>query len=158
MTDKEFLQLAIEQSKNSVSQGGFPAGAVVVKDGEVIAKGVSLGFKLDDLTSHAEITAVRKACEKLQTADLTGATLYASLEPCLMCFSSANWASISRIVFGCRKTNEMIKKGYYEGVTDIAKINQENSKQIELVYIPDFEEEIMRVITEWEKEQASLLS
>ncbi|MFA4999599.1 MAG: nucleoside deaminase [Parcubacteria group bacterium] len=151
MTDKDFLKLAIEQAKNSVSQGGFPAGAVVVKGGEVISEGVSLGFKLNDLTSHAEITAVRKACEKLQTTDLTGATLYASLTPCLMCFSAANWASISRIVFGCRKTDEMVSKGYYEGVTDITKINQENSKKIELVYLPDFEEEILRVITEWEK-------
>jgi guanine deaminase len=150
MTDKEFLQLAIEQAKSSISQGGFPAGAVVVKDGEVISEGVSLGFKLNDLTSHAEITAVRKACEKLQTADLTGATLYASLTPCLMCFSAVNWASISRIVFGCRKTDEMIKKGYYEGITDIAKINQENNKQIELIYIPDFEEDILTVVEEWE--------
>lgn len=151
MEDKEYLQLAVEQAKESVNQGGFPAGAVVVKGGKIIAKGVSLGFKLNDPTSHAETSSMREACNKLKTTDLDGATLYASLQPCLMCFSVANWSGISRIVFGCKKTEEMVKKSYYEGFTDVNKINKENNRKIELVYLPDFEREMLDLVKSWEE-------
>lgn len=152
MDDRKYLQLAVEQAKESVKQGGFPAGAVAVKDGKVVSRGVSLGFKINDPTSHAETASVREACCKLKTVDLSGATLYASLQPCLMCFSVANWAGISRIVFGCQKTGEMISKGYYEGKTDIYEVNEQNNRKIELVYIPDFEQEMLNLVKVWEEE------
>jgi len=152
MDDKEFLKLAVEQAKESVKQGGFPAGAVVVKDGEVISKGVSLGFKLHDPTSHAETSSIREACKKLQTTDLNGATLYASLEPCLMCFSVSNWAGISKIVYGCKKNDQMVSKSYYEGKNENTEVNKNNNRQIELVYIPDFENEMLELAAKWEKE------
>jgi len=150
MNDRDFLKLALDQARGSVKQGGFPAGAVVVKDGKVISKGVSLGFLLNDPTSHAETAAIRKACKILKTSNLEGTTLYESLACCVMCFSVANWAGISRIVFGCRKTTDMVSKGYYEGKTDITKLNEENNRRIELVYIPDFENESLEIIKEWE--------
>lgn len=78
MNDKQYLKIAVEQAKKSVDGGGFPAGAVVVKDGVVISVGVSLGFKLNDPTSHAETSSMREACKKLKTTDLGGATLYAT--------------------------------------------------------------------------------
>ncbi|MCK9330855.1 MAG: nucleoside deaminase [Candidatus Cloacimonetes bacterium] len=156
MNDRYFLHLAIEKAKESSQVGGFPAGAVVVKNGEVISSGVSVGAKLNDPTSHAETVAIREACAKLKTIDLSGATLYASLQPCLMCFSVANWAGISRIVFGCKKTIEMAKKNYYEGENDIAKINELNNRQIELVYLPDYEAEMIKVVNDWEKKLAEL--
>jgi tRNA(Arg) A34 adenosine deaminase TadA len=81
----------------------FPAGATVVKDGEILVKGVSIGFKLKDSTSHAETSSIRKACKKLRTINLQGATLYASLQPCLVCFCVAHWTGVSRIVYGCKK-------------------------------------------------------
>ena len=152
MDDKQYLKLAVEQAKKSVKQGGFPAGAVVVKNGKIVSKGVSLGFKLNDPTSHAETASIRKACKKLQTTDLSGATLYASLEPCLMCFSVANWAGIKKIVYGCRKNSQMVSRRYYEGKNKISKINKNNSRQIKLVYIPDFENEMLELVAKWEKE------
>lgn len=106
-------------------------------------------YQLNDPTSHAETSSIRDACKDLETTDLTGATLYASLQPCLMCFSVSNWANISRIVYGCKKTNEMAEKNYYEGFNNIEEINSKNLRQIELVYIPDFEEEILQIIKEW---------
>src|SRR3989344_3808482 len=115
MTDKEYLKLAVDQAKESVEAGGFPAGAIIVKDGKIVAERISIGFELNDPTSHAETSSVRKACSDLKTSDLSGATLYASLQPCIMCFSVSNWANISRIVYGCKKTDEMAKKRYYEG-------------------------------------------
>ncbi len=150
MNDKQFLKLAIEQARESVEQGGFPAGAVIVKDGKVIAKGISIGNKLNDPTGHSETTSIREACKILKTTDLNGATLYASLEPCLMCFSVANWAGISKIVYGFKKTKAAIKKNYYEGLTNINEINQSNSRKIELVNILDFEPEILQLVKNWE--------
>lgn len=148
-TDKDYLKKALKQAKESVRAGGFPAGAIIVKDGQIISEGISIGYKINDPTSHAETSSIRDACKDLKTTDLTGATLYASLQPCLMCFSASNWANISRIVYGCKKTNEMAEKIYYEGFNNIEEINSKNIKQIELVYIPDFEEEILQIIEEW---------
>jgi len=150
MDDKQYLQLAVKQAKRSIEKGGFPAGAVVVKDGKVVSEGISLGFVLHDPTSHAETSSIREACRRLETTDLGGATLYASLQPCLMCFSVANWSGITRIVYGCKKTEEMVKKNYYEGSTDISEINDENNRKIELVYLPDFEREMLDLIEGWE--------
>lgn len=154
MNDKNYLKLAVEQAKKSVNEGGFPAGAVIVKDGTVISEGVSLGFKLNDPTSHAETASMREACKKMRTTDLGGATLYASLQPCLMCFSVANWSGISRIVFGCRKTEEMVRKSYYEGFTDVNKVNKENNRKIELVFLPDFEQEMLDLVKNWEEKNS----
>jgi len=151
MNDRDYLKLAIEQAKESVKQGGFPVGAIIVKDGEVVSKGVSLGSKLNDPTSHAETSAIRNACQELKTTDLTGATLYASLQPCLMCFSAANWTGIQRIVYACKRTDEMIQKDYYEGKIDLDEVNKENNRQIDLIHISDFEKESLELIKQWEE-------
>ncbi len=152
MQDKDFLKLAVEQAIKSVEEGGFPAGAVVVKDGKVIAEGVSLGRKLHDPTEHAETSAIRKACKNIGSY-LDGATLYESLECCNMCFSVSNWAGIKRIVYACRKTPEMVKKFYYEGLTDNNVLNENNNNKIELVFIPDFEQEMLDLVKSWEEKQ-----
>ena len=152
MDDKKYLKIAIEQAKESVKQGGFPAGAIVVKDGIIISKGVSIGFLINDPTSHAETAAIREACKILKTSNLKDATLYENLLCCTMCFSVANWAGISIIVYGAKKTHDMISKNYYEGVTDITKLNEQNNRKIELVYLPDFETEILGLIKDWEKQ------
>ena len=149
--DGKYLRMAIEQARASVKKGGFPAGALVVKNGKIIARGISLGIKVNDPTGHAESCAIRKACKILKTINLNGATLYGSLQPCLMCFSAASWAGITRMVFGCKKSRAMISKGYYEGKTDIYKVNRQNNKQIKLVYRPDFERDSRHTVDCWEK-------
>lgn len=153
MDDKEFLKLAVEQGKKSVEQGGFPAGAVVVKDGKVISEGVSLGYKLHDPTEHAETSAIRKACKIIGSSDLRGVTLYESLECCNMCFSVCNWANISKIVYACRKTPEMVKKHYYEGDTSNKTLDDTNNNRIETIFISDFEEEVLATVKDWEAKQ-----
>lgn len=136
-----------------MEQGGFPAGAVVVKNDEIISTGISIGRQLNDPTSHAETSSLREACIKIKTRDLNGATLYASLEPCLMCFCVSNWSNISKIVYGCRKTEEMVRKDYYEGKTEAGIINEHNNRKIELKFIPDYEQEILELIKNWESNQ-----
>lgn len=149
MNDKHFLKLAVEQAKKSVDGGGFPAGAIIVNGGKVIAEGVSLGRKLNDPTEHAETSAIRLACKALGSYT-EGATLYGSLECCNMCFSVANWAGITRIVYGCRKTPEMVSKDYYEGLIDNKNLNDSNNRKIEIVFIPDFEQECLDLVKKWE--------
>jgi tRNA(Arg) A34 adenosine deaminase TadA len=155
MEDKDYLKLAIAQAKKSVERGGFPAGAIVVKEGKVIAEGVSLGRTLHDPTEHAETSAIKKACQVVGSSNLEGATLYGSLECCNMCFSAANWGGISRIVYACRKTSEMVNKSYYEGLTENEDINNTNNRKIELVFIPDFELECLNIVKQWEEKQKS---
>lgn len=150
MNDFEFLQVAVEQMQKSVDAGGFPAGAIIVKNGEIISRGISIGALIHDPTSHSETASIRDACVNLKTSDLTGATLYASLQPCLMCFSVANWAHVSRIVYGLSKSDDSVAKGYYEGATDIAGVNKNNSYQIELTHLTGLEDQIKSIIKKWE--------
>lgn len=152
--DKIFLKKAIELATKSVEKGGFPAGALVVKDGKIVSKGISIGFLLNDPTAHAETAAIRQACQNLNTHDLTGATLYESLECCTMCFSVANWSGISKIVYAGRKTVDMVRKGYYEGITDNNDLNRKNSRKIELVHISALEKDSLAAIIKWEESNA----
>lgn len=149
--DVKYLKRAIELAKESVRKGGFPAGALLVKDGRLISEGISIGNLLNDPTSHAETASIREACRKLKTSNLEGATLYESLECCTMCFSTAYWAGISKIIYACRKTPEMISKFYYEGNTGNQNLNNESNRKIELVFVPDFEKESLAAVKEWEK-------
>lgn len=148
----KFLKIAVNQAKKSVKLGGFPAGALVVLNGKIISRGVSLGGKLNDPTNHAETSSIRKACKKLKTTDLSGCVLYASLEPCLMCFQVSNWANISKIVFASKKTDIMAKKNYYEGMNDIRKINKLNNRQIEIKFISTYENEMLELVKSWENQ------
>lgn len=103
MDDKQFLQKAILKAKESVAHGGFPAGAIVVKNGEIVGEGVSVGNKLNDPTSHGEMASIREACKNLKTSDLSDSVLYASMQPCLMCLGASMWSAIPKIIFACPK-------------------------------------------------------
>ena len=98
--DKQFMREAIRLANESVERGGGPFGAVIVKDGQIVA-GSSNSVTIDnDPTAHAEVNTIRKACAKLGTFDLTGSTIYTSCEPCPMCLGAIYWARISRIFYG----------------------------------------------------------
>lgn len=154
MDDRQYLKLAVEQARKSVKAGGFPAGAIIVKDGKIVAEGISVGFLNHDPTGHAETAAIREACKRLKTSNLDGAVMFESLECCNMCFSVAYWTGISKIVYACRKTPEMVKKFYYEGTTSNEPINESNNRKIELVFVPDYEQEMLEIIREWEKKNS----
>ncbi len=98
--DHQAMRRAIALSCASVAAGGGPFGAVVVKDGVVIAEGANRVVPDADPTAHAEVVALRAACAALGTHDLAGAVLYTSCEPCPMCLSAAWWARVSAVVFG----------------------------------------------------------
>ncbi|MEJ0053292.1 MAG: nucleoside deaminase [bacterium] len=112
MTDTDFIKLAIEEARKSQAAAGAPIGAVMVKDGEVIATGWSLVWPKKDPSAHGETACIRAACDKLQSLDLSGCTLYSTLESCSMCLGCASWAGVSRVVFGAYK--EDIPENPYE--------------------------------------------
>ncbi len=101
--DLKFMRKAIAISKKSVENGGGPFGAVIVKDGVVVASSNNQVTKNNDPTAHAEVMAIRKACKKLNTFDLSGCVLYASCEPCPMCLSAMYWAHIDRYFYANQK-------------------------------------------------------
>lgn len=98
--DRRFMQMAIDASVDNVKNAGGPFGAVIVKDGEVIAVGCNRVTANNDPTAHAEVSAIREACRKQNTFKLTDCIIYTSCEPCPMCLSAIYWAGISRIYYG----------------------------------------------------------
>lgn len=100
MSPQEYMQLAIDTAKQSQEKGGLGFGAVIVKDFEVISIGHDSVGLLNDPTAHGEIMAIREACKKLNTFDLTGCTLYSTCEPCPMCFTAWWWAQGKNLVYG----------------------------------------------------------
>jgi len=99
--DEKFMRLAIEKARQGVGKGQTPFGACIVKGNKVVSCSHNLVWKNADITAHAEITAIRQACKRLKTIDLSGCVIYSTCEPCPMCFAACHWARISRIVFGC---------------------------------------------------------
>lgn len=98
--DRSFMREAIRLASESVRHGGGPFGAVIVKDGEIIA-GSNNRVTIDlDPTAHAEVNTIRQACRQIGTFDLTGCTIYTSCEPCPMCLGAIYWAHIDRIFYG----------------------------------------------------------
>lgn len=100
----KYMQMADEMAmQNVLTNHGGPFGAVIVKDGVVVGIGNNHVVKNNDPTAHAEVMAIRNACETLGTFDLTGCTLYTSCYPCPMCFSAIIWANITTIYYGNTK-------------------------------------------------------
>jgi tRNA(Arg) A34 adenosine deaminase TadA len=100
MKDEDFMRLAIKKAHEGIKKGQTPFGACIVKNDKVISCEHNVVWKTTDITMHAEMHAIRVACKKLKTVDLSGCTIYSTCEPCPMCFSAIHWAGISKIVFG----------------------------------------------------------
>lgn len=122
MEDKElnehrkFLKEAIKMAEKGMKSGkGGPFGAVVVKDGKIIARGCNRVTSSNDPTVHAEIDAIRKACKKLNTFELKGCILYSSCEPCPMCLGAIYWARLKKLFFAAT-TLRAAKSGFDDKV------------------------------------------
>lgn len=100
---REYMDLACRLSIENIDRGGGPFGAVIVRDGEVVATGVNMVTRDNDPTAHAEVMAVRKACKALGTFRLSGCVVYSSCEPCPMCLSALYWAGVKKIFYGNTK-------------------------------------------------------
>lgn len=99
----EFMEMAAKLAEENIARGGGPFGAVIEKDGKVIATGVNSVTINNDPTAHAEVSAIRNACSKLNTFSLKGCNVYSSCEPCPMCLSALYWAGVAKIFYGNTK-------------------------------------------------------
>lgn len=100
MNDVDFMSMALDLAREAATLGEVPVGAIIVRDGEIIGRGGNRPIAGSDPTAHAEVAALRDAGQKVGNYRLPGATLYVTLEPCIMCIGAIFHARISRVVFG----------------------------------------------------------
>ena len=106
--DEKYMAVAIDEARQALRQGEVPVGCVIVAGEKIIGRGHNLTETLADVTAHAEMQALTAAAQTLGGKYLRDATLYVTVEPCIMCAGAIGWAQISRIVYGCAD----VKKGY----------------------------------------------
>jgi tRNA(Arg) A34 adenosine deaminase TadA len=100
MSESELMRLAIEKAREGIAAGQSPFGAVIVKDGAVVAATHNSVWRDTNPTAHAEVNCLRAAAAALATIDLAGCTMYSTCEPCPMCLAATHWAKVDRVVFG----------------------------------------------------------
>ncbi len=148
---KKFMVRAIELSRDGMeNNNGGPFGAVIVRNGEIIAEGNNQVTSKNDPTMHAEIVAIRRACEKLDTFDLSGCILYTSCEPCPMCLGATYWARIDKMYYANTKEDAaeigFDDKFIYKELD--CKKTERKLPMIELMHDEAFE-----VFREWDKKE-----
>ncbi len=117
---EEMMRLALEEAEQAFQEGEIPVGAVIVKDGSVIARAHNLREQTNDPTAHAEVLAIRRASEALHSRRLAGCTLYVTLEPCPMCAGAMIMAGLERCYFGARDERQGCCESVYALTMDPA--------------------------------------
>ncbi len=148
MKKEDFMRKAIELSIENVKNGGGPFGAVIVKDGEIVATGVNRVTANHDPTAHAEVSAIRAACQKLGTFDLSGCEIYTSCEPCPMCLGAIYWAHLDKIYYGNNKT-DAARIGFDDSfIYDELALERKDRKKVMEELLPD---EAIAAFRAWEE-------
>lgn len=137
MPDQDFLKEAVRVGNLQDLPRNF--GAVIVKDGEIIAADHNHVREDNDPTAHAETSAIRLACKKLGTYNLEGCTMYGSHEPCLMCFSCAVWTNMDRIVYAQKASDTTDFTYEFEGIalSELVKKVSRKAPAVEYIRIED---------------------
>ncbi len=100
--DEKYMRIALKEAQKAIIFDEVPVGAIIVKDDKIIARAFNKRETTNDPTSHAEVNAIRKACKKLNSWRLEGATIYVTVEPCSMCAGTLLQCRIGRIVYGAK--------------------------------------------------------
>ena len=149
MTSKNnFMLRAIELSISSANGTGGPFGCVIVKDDKIIAEGSNKVTFSNDPTAHAEIVAIREACKKLNTFNLSGCDLYASCEPCPMCLSAIYWAHIDKVYYA--NTRDDAQKINFDDSLIYSELLK-NIKKRKISMIQMMRNEALKVFELWDK-------
>jgi len=144
---KNFMLRAIELSMISLKKNGGPFGCVIVKNNEIISEGFNEVTNKNDPTAHAEIVAIRNACNKLNTFNLKGTQMFTSCEPCPMCLSAIYWSHIDKIYYGNNR-KDAAKIGFDDSyIYDELSLDL-NKRKIPLEQIN--EKEAIKAFEEWE--------
>ena len=148
ISKNKFMLRAIELSISSANGTGGPFGCVIVKDDKIIAEGSNKVTFSNDPTAHAEIVAIREACKKLNTFNLSGCDLYASCEPCPMCLSAIYWSHVDNIFYA--NTREDAKKINFDDSLIYSEISKKNEdRKIPIKQI--LREEALKAFEIWNK-------
>lgn len=148
MTKEELMRRAIELSIENVAAGGGPFGAVIARDGEIVATGVNRVTPDCDPTAHAEVSAIRAAARKLGTFDLSGCEIYTSCEPCPMCLGAIYWAHLDRMYYGNNK-HDAAAIGFDDAfIYKELDLKPEDRKLKSEVLLPD---EAIKAFDDWSK-------
>ena len=144
----KFMQRAIELSIESINSGGGPFGSVVAKDNEIISEGMNRVTVNNDPTAHGEIIAIRQACKKLNTFDLSGYELYTNCEPCPMCLSAIYWSHIDKVYYANTR-DDAHKIDFLDPIIykELQKTNEE--KKIQMVQM--MRKEGLKAFEIWDK-------
>ena len=129
---KKYMLMAIAMAKKGIQKGQTPFGACIVKDGKVLSCVHNVVWKTTDITAHAEIHAIRKACSKAKSIDLSGAVIYSTCEPCPMCFSACHWARISKVIYGANILDAQ-RVGFNELTVSNHKLKKIGQSPIEII-------------------------
>lgn len=145
-----FMKTAIELSVENVKKGGGPFGAVITKNGEILAESCNLVTRLKDPTAHAEINVIREAAQKLENFDLSGCVLYTSCEPCPMCLGAIYWAKIDKVVFA-NTTDDAKKIGFNDAYIykEISRPHQERNVKFRQI----LRDEALEAFKAWEQSE-----
>tara|TARA_B100001123_G_scaffold101159_1_gene116839 strand:+ start:2001 stop:2465 length:465 start_codon:yes stop_codon:yes gene_type:complete len=144
----KFMQRAIELSIDSIKSGGGPFGSVIVKDDKIVSEGMNRVTVSNDPTAHGEIVAIRDACKKLNTFDLSNSYLYSSCEPCPMCMSAIYWSRINKVYYA--NTRDDAKKIDFDDsfiYSEISKMNKDRSISMEQI----LRDEALKAFEMWHK-------
>ena len=148
ISKNKFMLRAIELSISSANGTGGPFGCVIVKDDKIIAEGSNKVTFSNDPTAHAEIVAIREACKKLNTFNLSSCDLYASCEPCPMCLSAIYWSHIDSIFYA--NTREDAKKINFDDSLIYSEISKKNEdRKIPIKQI--LRDEALKAFEIWDK-------
>ncbi len=122
MTDHEFMELAVQEARQASRTGEVPVGAVLVRDGEVVARDHNRPISLNDPTAHAEILVLRAGASRIGNYRLGGCELYVTIEPCLMCAGAIVQSRVARLIFGTRDEKAGAVKSLYH-ILDDSRLN-----------------------------------
>ena len=150
MTKEELMRKAIALSVENVKNEGGPFGAVIAKNGEIVATGVNRVTDSCDPTAHAEVSAIRNACEKLNTFDLSGYEIYSSCEPCPMCLGAIYWARLDKLYYGNDK-HDAKQIGFDDSfIYEELDLKPEDRKLASEVLLPN---EAIQAFDDWMKKE-----
>ena len=153
-TDRTLLKHAIKLAGDGIKDGGGPFGAVVAKDGKIIAEANNRVVLSHDPTAHAEVLAIRKASETLESHDLSGCVIYTSCEPCPMCLGAIYWAGIGKVVYASDR-KEAESSGFNDKLIYGEMTLDPSERRIDFIHIPDAGGD--EVFRKWEQFEDKIL-
>ncbi len=151
---QQYLSLAVEEALKGIrAKEGGPFGAVIVRDGQILGQGHNCVLSTNDPTAHAEISAIRRACEKEKSPHLTGAVLYTNFEPCPMCLAAIYWADIRQFYY-CSSRDVAEKIGFMDRhlYQEFQRPAGEREVQSKKIQVPEMEQ----LLEEWNRLEDNL--